>query len=52
MWRLKGIYKGKTYEQWAMDMKYLKDFLTKVLRNGGTGFIYREQKLTQIGEVR
>jgi len=42
MWNLKGIYKEKPYEQLALDIEYLKSFLTKILRNGGTGFIFRE----------
>ncbi len=42
MWNLKGMYKGKEYEQIALDIEYLKSFLTKILRNGGTGFIYKE----------
>lgn len=46
MWKLKGIYKGKPYEQWAMSIEYLKAFLTMVLRSGGSGFIHREQKIT------
>jgi|LGOV01.1.fsa_nt_gb FMN-dependent NADH-azoreductase len=48
MWNLKGIYKEKPYEQWAMDIEYLKSFLTMILRNGGTGFIHREHKLQEV----
>ncbi|MFA6137423.1 MAG: hypothetical protein WC667_04980 [Sulfurimonas sp.] len=42
MWNLKGTYKGKPYEQRALDIKYLQSLLTKILRNGGTGFIFSE----------
>jgi hypothetical protein len=42
MWNLKGMYKGKPYEQLSLDVSYLQSFLTKILRNGGTGFIYKE----------
>ena len=42
MWNLKGMYKGLEYEQLSMDIAYLQSFLTKLLRNGGTGFIYKE----------
>ena len=45
MWKLHGTYKGKPYENWSMDIEYLKSLLTKIIRNGGSGFIYREQKL-------
>lgn len=42
MWSLKGTYKNKPYEQWAMDIEYLKSSLSKILKNGGSGFIWRE----------
>ena len=42
MWVLKGFYQGKKFEQLALDIDYLKQYLTLVLRRDGSGFIYRE----------
>lgn len=42
MWSLRGILKNKPYEEISHDIEYLKRFLTKLLRNGATGFIFRE----------
>jgi len=38
---LQGEYKGKVYEEISHDVRYLQSFLTKLLRNGGNGFIWR-----------
>ena len=42
MWYLEGFYKGKEYELSSTDIGYLQSFLTKLLRNDGTGFIWRK----------
>jgi len=42
MYSLRGIYKDKHYEEISRDMEYLQSFLTKLLRNGGSGFIWRK----------
>ncbi|MDQ7067771.1 MAG: hypothetical protein Q9M40_07250 [Sulfurimonas sp.] len=41
MWKLIGIYKEKDYEHWAMDIEYLKAYLTMVLKSGGSGYIFK-----------
>jgi len=41
IYSLRGKFKGKPYEEISRDMKYLQSFLTKILRNNGTGFIVR-----------
>ncbi len=41
IYSLRGKFKGKQYEEISRDIKYLQSFLTKILRNNGTGFIVR-----------
>ena len=41
MYSLRGIFLGKKYEEISDDMLYLQSFLTKLLRNGASGFIWR-----------
>jgi hypothetical protein len=41
MWELRGTYKGKPYTQPSFDIGYLQSLLTKILRNDGTGFIWK-----------
>ena len=41
MYSLKGIFKGKPYEDISRDIKSLQKLQTKILRLDGTGFIYR-----------
>jgi len=41
LYSLRGVFKGKKYEEVSHDMRYLQSFLTKLLRNGGSGFIWR-----------
>jgi len=38
---LKGKFKGKEYEEYSKDVEYLKRFLSRIHKNGGTGFITR-----------
>jgi len=42
MWSLRGVYKGKEYETISTDIRYLQSFLTKLLKNGGSGFIWKK----------
>jgi len=42
MWALRGKHNGEEFEQFALDVEYLKQFLTLVLRRGGSGYIFRE----------
>jgi len=44
LYSLRGTYKGKAYEEVSRDMRYLQSFLTKLLRNDATGFIWRIEK--------
>ena len=41
IYSLRGVYEGKEYEEISRDIRYLQRFLTKLLRNGASGFIWR-----------
>jgi len=42
IWSLRGVFKGREYEEISKDIRYLQRFQTKLLRAGASSFIWRK----------